>query len=647
MENKKRTEALSKEDLQDKMITSEIRYRRLFESAKDGILILDAQSGKIEDVNPFLIEMLGYTRNEFLNKSVWDIGLFKDIIPNQQKFLQLKEKKYIRYEDLPLQSANGQQISVEFVSNVYQEDHHDVIQCNIRDITERKCAADILAAERERLLITLRSIGDGVISTDSNGNIEMMNAVAEELCGWKENEAQGKHLTEVFNIINENTRQPHDNPVEKVLESGCVVELANHTVIIGKDGTERIIADSAAPIRNNKNKIIGVVLVFRDITEKEKLLEASQRNQKLESLGHLAGGIAHDFNNLMGGIFGHIDLAITETKDETIVKRLSKVMTTIERARGLTRQLLTFAKGGDPIQESTSIVQLIQDAAHFALSGSNILCSFDLPTDLWTCNIDKHQISQVIDNLIINAQQAMPSGGTVQISARNVCVNKDEHSVLQKGNFVKISIQDTGVGISKKILPNIFDPFFTTKEMGHGLGLATCFSIVNRHCGAIDVESKIDEGTTFHVYLPAIVEPSPALDITNTLHSGCGNIIVMDDEDVMRETIGTMLETLGYSVDCRNDGKAAIDSFIEEYDAKRTVSAMILDLTVPGGMGGKDVVREIRKLDPNIPVFVASGYAEDPVMKNPTEYGFTASICKPFRRSELAEMLEKHMKPKK
>ncbi|MGE5672198.1 MAG: ATP-binding protein, partial [Fibrobacterota bacterium] len=499
-------------------------------------------------------------------------------------------------------------------------------------------------AERERLAVTLRSIGDGVIATDANGNIEIMNAVAEELCGWKQDEAKGKPLISIFNIINESTRSPHENPVEKVLATGEIIELANHTVIIAKDGTERIIADSAAPIRDRKKRIIGVVLVFRDITEKEKLLQAIQRNQKLESLGLLAGGIAHDFNNLMGGLFGYIDMAIDESSEEKVVKRLSKAMATIDRARGLTQQLLTFAKGGNPIQEATPITQLIQDTAYFALSGSNVTCRFDLADDLSWCNIDKNQISQVIDNIVINAQQAMPNGGSVLITAKNVTIAENEHPILSKGNYVKVSATDTGIGISKKILSRIFDPFFTTKPKGHGLGLATCYSIVNRHCGAIDVESVLDEGTTFHVYLPAS-EATRSEDLVKTeiKHRGCGKIVIMDDEEVMQETIMDMLEKLGYTVECKNDGTPTLEYFISEYDAKRPITAFILDLTIPGGMGGKDVVREIRKLDTKVPVFVASGYADDPIMKKPAEYGFTASIVKPFRIADLANLLEIHL----
>ena len=333
-----------------------------------------------------------------------------------------------------------------------------------------------------------------------------MNTIAEELCGYTLEEARGKPLTSVFNIINETTREPHANPVEKVLATGQIIELENHTVIISKTGVERIIADSAAPIRQNNEDIIGVVLVFRDVTEKSKLQEILQRSQKLESLGLLAGGIAHDFNNLMGGVFGYIDLAVSVTKEDRVTAYLSNALSAIDRARGLTQQLLTFSKGGAPVQKTTVLVPLIEDVVKFALSGSNVTYKISISKDIWPCTIDETQIGQVIDNLVINAQQAMPMGGVVQIFSENIIIAAKEHPVLQKGNYVKISIKDSGIGISKKMLSCIFDPFFTTKPKGHGLGLSTSYSIINRHGGAIDVESVLDEGSTFYVYLPASSE---------------------------------------------------------------------------------------------------------------------------------------------
>ncbi|MBL8025079.1 MAG: PAS domain S-box protein [Fibrobacteres bacterium] len=391
-------------------------------------------------------------------------------------------------------------------------------------------------------------------------------------------------------------------------------------------------------------RMVGTV---QDITD-WKRMEATLNNiQKLESLGLLAGGIAHDFNNIMGGIFGYIDMANVSTKEPKVNSYLSKAMNTIERARDLTQQLLTFAKGGDPHQEIGQLFPFIEETARFALSGANVSCKFDIQPDLWVCNFDKNQIGQVIDNLIINAQQAMPVGGTINLTARNMSLSENEHPSLKTGEYVKISIKDSGIGIPKELITKIFDPFFTTKAKGHGLGLATCYSIINRHGGCIDVESEQGKGSTFKIYLPAA--PGAALAAVRLLdknHNGSGTFLIMDDEEVMRDIIGDMLVSLGYTVISKENGKEAVEFLLTETNANRTITGLIFDLTVPGGMGGKAAIEEIRKTNKSIPAFVASGYADDPVMKNPTEYGFMASICKPFRKSELSEMLNKHMKPK-
>lgn len=390
-----------------------------------------------------------------------------------------------------------------------------------------------------------------------------------------------------------------------------------------------------------------------DITERRRAEEAlresiekaeQQRNQmqKLESLGVLAGGIAHDFNNLMGGIFGYIDIAIDKSKDENVTLNLSKAASTIERARALTHQLLTFSKGGAPIQKVDALFPFIQETTAFALSGSNVSCVYDIPDGIWACDYDRNQIGQVIDNIVINAQQAMPVGGTIYLAARNFNVSGNEHPTLAKGDYVRLSIKDCGVGIPKDLISKIFDPFFTTKAKGHGLGLATCYSIVKRHGGFIDVESEQGKGSTFHVFLPAI--PGSVLSDCETLtsgHKGSGTFLVMDDEEVIRETLQNMLVSLGYSVVCKENGNDAVEFVIEEMVQGRNVSGAIFDLTVPGGMGGKVAVEEIRKLHSVTPVFVSSGYAEDPIMKDPAKYGFTASICKPFRKAELIEVLNK------
>jgi PAS domain S-box-containing protein len=388
--------------------------------------------------------------------------------------------------------------------------------------------------------------------------------------------------------------------------------------------------------------------IFSDITERKRTEQVLQNTQKLESLGILAGGIAHDFNNLLGGIFGNIDMAAEGTLEKRTANYLSKALGTIDRARGLTQQLLTFAKGGAPIKKIESMVPFIQETVKFALSGSKVSSTFAIPNNLWQCEFDKNQVGQVIDNIVINAQQAMPDGGTIAITAANTRLDEKKHPLLPAGNYVRISISDQGIGMPKEILPRIFDPFFTTKSKGHGLGLATCYSIIRRHEGCIDVESEPGKGSTFSFFLPASSSAGPQKNaVAKASHKGIGTFLIMDDEEVIRETVGDMLKDLGYSIVSTQNGLEAIEYFRAEHESKNKIVAMIFDLTVPGGLGGREAVKEIRKIDKMIPVFVSSGYADDPVMAHPQKYGFTASISKPFRKIDLADILSRHLGVKK
>lgn len=514
------------------------------------------------------------------------------------------------------------------------------------DITQRKHIEQALASEKERLAVTLRSIGDGVITTDTEGNIIIMNRVAEELTGWKQNEALCKPLSSVFNIINEITREQCENPVEKVLASGSILELANHTLLISRDGTERIIADSGAPIRDKDSAIIGVVLVFRDMTEKQKLIENAQRTDKLDSLGVLAGGIAHDFNNLLVGVFGYIDLARLKSKNDAFVSTyLDKALSVFNRAKDLTQQLLTFSQGGAPIRKTGTLELVITNSASFALSGSNIACEYQLAQDLWLCDFDENQIGQVIDNMVLNAQQVMPHGGKIVIQAENILISKSINSSIKEGNYIKISISDTGTGIPPDMLKRIFDPFFTTKQKGSGLGLATCYSIIHKHGGSIEVESVLGKGTTFKIFLPASKQKSvQTLSPSAVHHIGHGRILVMDDEAFIREIIGELLVLMGYTVIEAKDGEEALQKCEEALELGELIDCAILDITIPGGMGGKETIVKMRKKYPDMIIFASSGYSENPVMSKPTEYGFSGSIRKPYSPDELAETLNRYMR---
>ncbi len=423
-----------------------------------------------------------------------------------------------------------------------------------------------------------------------------------------------------------------------VMRSGAPVQVEEQ---IFDAGERRWFETFKTPVRDRHGAIVGTTGYARDITARKLEEEALRRVQKLESLGVLAGGIAHDFNNLLTGIFGCIDLALESTAEPAVTETLGRALGAIDRSRALTQQLLTFAEGGAPIKQVGSLGPFLRQTAEFALSGARAVCTFRIPADLWCCDFDRNQIGQVIDNVVINAQQAMPDGGEIELSAENVTLVDDGvRARPAPGHYVKISIADRGPGIAPEILPRIFDPFFTTKRQGHGLGLATAYSIVDRHGGHIEVDSTPGQGSVFHVYLPALPGARPGRRSTSPPPPRSpGTVIVMDDEEIVRYAVGRVLESLGYSVIATADGAEAIAALRRERAAARRVDAMILDLTVAGGMGGREAVSELRALEPELPIYVSSGYADDPVMASPAAYGFTDSIGKPFSRAELQRLL--------
>ncbi len=503
-----------------------------------------------------------------------------------------------------------------------------------------------LAEEKERLAVTLRSIGDAVIVTDVAGVITMINKVAEHHTGWTMQEAAGRQLAEVFNIVSEKTGKRCENPVEKVLKSGLICGLANHTALIKKDGAKITIEDSAAPIRDRNSVVAGIVLVFRDVTERQRLEEELIKVEKLQSVGVLAGGLAHDFNNLLTSMVGNISMAkmYIDTRSKAYA-RLNEAEAASRRATDLTHQLLTFSKGGGPVRSAASIVDILREAASFTLSGASISAEAAIDDDIWAVEVDAGQISQVFSNLIINAVQAMPGGGTLRYVVRNVVLGEDEVPSLEAGAYVKISIHDTGAGIPAEHLSRIFDPYFTTKQKGSGLGLASVYSIVNKHDGHIMVESPPGAGTTFHIYLPAAKgEPVSRVAEAGAIAEGDGSVLVMDDEEIVREVSGEMLRALGYTVEFAKNGAEAIALYQAALEAKRPFDAVIMDLTIPGGLGGKETIQKLLLLDPNVKAIVSSGYSNDPIMADYPAHGFKGVIVKPYDIANFSKTLSDVMK---
>ncbi|MCK5796906.1 MAG: PAS domain S-box protein, partial [Deltaproteobacteria bacterium] len=533
------------------------------------------------------------------------------------------------------------------------------------DITERKRTEVQLEDEREKLFVTIQSIGDAVITTDTTGRVVLMNAVAETLTGWQKDMASGRPLADVFDIVDGETRQKVESPVTEVLAKGTVVGLGNHTILIARDGTEHHIADSAAPIRGKKLDIHGVVLVFRDITEKLKIEEELFRARKLESVGVLAGGIAHDFNNLLTGIFGNVGLAqMSLSPDHPAHEFLGYVGEAMDRAMRLTRQLLTFSKGGEPVLDLVSIREKIEESISFHLTGSNVKAHLDLPDTLWPVKCDGGQIGQVIANLTLNAKEAMSNGGHLFVHGENVYrvegaalwAQGDEVKVAQgdsvegaQENWVKVSVKDQGEGMPPSVLPKIFDPYFTTKETGSGLGLATVYSIVKKHRGHIDVESQEGRGTTFTLWLPVAHDLSSdavaslSSDASEERSKASWRVLVMDDEALIRKVMGRMLDGFGHRHDVVEEGDEAVRKYKRAMAEGRPFDVVIMDLTIPGGMGGKEAIEAVLEIDPAAKVIVSSGYSTDPIMANYEAYGFRGCLVKPFSVEEVKKELSRVM----
>lgn len=468
---------------------------------------------------------------------------------------------------------------------------------------------------------------DAIISFVNKKCLEVLGYLPEELIG-----------RDISILVPERDKEVQRKQINNRLIKG--VSGSYEISFLHRDGSERIIQVNSSPIVE-EGLITGGIMLCEDITDKKRMSEELLKASKLESLGVLAGGIAHDFNNLLTVIVGN--LALTKMmlcEQEELMELLTEAEKASFQAKGLTQQLLTFARGGAPIRETASINDLIRESSRFALSGSNVSCKYNIANDLWPVDIDRGQMSQVINNLIINAVQAMPDGGKIKIDAQNIQVFDDQVLGLPGGKFVLISIQDQGRGIKEELYSRIFDPYFTTKETGSGLGLATSYSIIRKHSGYITLKSRIGEGTTFYIYLPASERELEVKCSKDTVAiPGKGKILLMDDEKRITEVAGQILDSIGYEVEQAHEGQETIFKYKKSIDAGRKFDLIIMDLTVPGGMGGKETIEELLKIDPKVRVIVSSGYANDPIMADYEHWGFKGVIVKPYGVKELSETI--------
>ena len=470
----------------------------------------------------------------------------------------------------------------------------------------------------------------------TTGKFISVNAVACEYSGYSKEEFLE---LKAWDVLTEQSLKKQLERYDKIMRGESVPDIAE-TEIIAKDGREicglinsRIEYENAKPVR--------VTTVFHDITEKKKLEQELLKAQKLESLGVLAGGFAHDFNNFLSGIMGNISLAKLEVdRGEDIVESLDEALRVASRASALTRQLLVFSKGGGLVKKTAPISEVLRDSTAFTLRGSKVKCEFSIAEDLWPVRVDLGQFSQVIHNLAINAVQAMPAGGTIRLDAHNATLEALSGLPLKAGRYVKITLQDEGLGIPREHLAKVFDPYFTTKHQGSGLGLTMTYTTIQAHDGHIAVDSEMDKGTTFRIYMPASHEELvESEDRAARLKKGEGKILVMDDEETIRDVTEKILMELGYEACCASDGAETIALYQDAARSGRPFDAVIMDLTIPGGMGGKETIRQLLSIDPQITAIVSSGYSNDPIMSDFEKYGFRGVATKPYRIEKLSWVL--------
>ncbi len=517
-----------------------------------------------------------------------------------------------------------------------------------KEIGDRIQAEEALAAEKDRLAVTLRSIGDGVITTDTSGNVDLVNAEAERLTGWTQDSARSMPLAEVFRIVDSRTGRALRDIARKVLRTGKMVSPRSESIsLVPREGSERSISHSASPILGKTGRIVGAVLVFRDVSDQKRMEEELLKAQKMESLGLLAGGIAHDFNNFLAAVLLKSQMGLRRIdQGRNPAQYLRSIEDVAREACDVTQQLLTFAKGGAPIKKAASIRNLLLEARKFSLRSTDVRFKFDVAEDLWAAEFDRGQMNQVINNLVVNGEQAMPGGGTLVIRAHNHQIHEfDFEFELPPGDYIRISVKDEGVGISTENLKRVFEPYFTTKPDGHGLGLAGVYSIINRHEGRISAKSEVGKGTTFAFCLPATGAPaeSEPEDVSPTLIKGSGRVLVMDDDPLLQECAEELLQELGYDVVVASDGLEAVELYKREARLQRRFDAVILDLLVRDGMGGKAAIKKLLQIDPHVNAIVSSGYSSDTVMANPKEHGFNAVLNKPFTMEKLASVLDQAM----
>ncbi len=589
----------------------------LFESIPVPIFYKDT-NGIYKECNNAFAEYIGLKKEEIIGKSVYDISP--------------KELANIYYEaDYKLLSKRNVIFNKAVIVN--DEGEAEGLVGAITDITERKLYEEELQHSLKEYQKVFDLLPEAVIIQDYEGNIEYANKSTVKLVGAKKvDDLFGKSI---IDLISKKDIYVIKDKLKNILND----ESIPYYPVKLKCFNEDMVDIEVAFILQNFLGKKYILAILKNVTEQKLIEKERLKMEKLESVGLLAGGIAHDFNNILTIIQGNTSLLkfdINERKYDKLLFKIQEIEKAVQQSKNLTQQLLTFSKGGYPVKESVSIEDLVKETTSLALSGSNVRCKYLFSERLYSLEIDKGQISQVINNLIINSVHSMPEGGIIKVGIENIDLNENYKKILplKDGKYIKIYVKDEGIGIPKKYLQKVFDPYFTTKQEGSGLGLATSYSIVKKHNGHIFVESNVGYGSTFYIYLPAVTNKKILSKEKKNIVKGKGKILLMDDSKFIREVTGEMLKEIGYDVDFAKDGVEAVKLYKNN---KNYYDLFIMDLTIPGGKGGKWTIDIIKKLNPEIKAIVISGYANDPVISNYSDYGFDGYLIKPFEIEDLSK----------
>ena len=618
---------------------SEKRFREMAELLPEVIFQIDLE-GNISFINQRAFSLFGYELEDLAR----GINAFEVLMPeerrraadNIRRVLDGEEVGAIHYQ---CQKKDGSLFpGLIFSSPVIRNEKIVGLLGCVIDISNLKKTEEALRQSEEKYRQIMEHAPAGIYEVDFVR--KKFVAVNDMMCHYTGYSQEEFLSMSPFDILTEESQRLFAERLEKIFSGEPVPEVAEYR-IKDKNKRERRVLISARFLYD-QGKPRGATVVVHDITEKKKMEEEIQKGKKLESLGVLSGGIAHDFNNFLTAILGNLSLAKLDTDPAAEAHRLlEEAEKAAARAKDLTLQLLTFSKGGMPVRKLASLKEVIRESAEFVLRGSKAKPNFSFPEDLWTAEVDIGQISQVIQNLVINADQAMPQGGVIEVRAENVFFPEGTGNPGTPGKYLKITVQDRGMGIPEDHLPRIFDPYFTTKQKGSGLGLATAYSIVKKHEGCIEVHSTLGAGTVFQIFLPASEKPSPEKIVEGKqAMNGNGRVLVMDDEEMIRGMFDKILSRMGYEVESAREGSEAVSLYQRARESGRTFDAVILDLTVPGGLGGKETFEQLRDLDPGVKAIVSSGYSNDPILAKYEDYGFKGMVAKPFDFSELSRTLK-------